>query len=52
VTPVLSKAQLLVQLKQRLPRFSGNQIKLPDGEELTPTPNQRKLINNIEKQAC
>lgn len=49
VAPVLSKAQLLVQLKQRLPRFNnGTQIVLPDGEELTPTPNQRNLINNIQ----
>lgn len=46
----LSKGQLISLLKQRLPRFSGNQVKLPDGEELTPTANQRKLINNIEEK--
>lgn len=43
-----SKAQLLSTLKQTLPRFSGNQIILPDGEELTPTANQRTMIRNIE----
>lgn len=49
VTPVLSKAQLLSLLKQRLPRFNnGNQLVLPDGEVLTPTPNQKKLIGNLE----
>lgn len=46
----LSKGQLISLLKQTLPRFSGNQIKLPDGEELTPTPNQRNLIRNIEEK--
>lgn len=47
---VPSKAQLLSALKQTLPRFSGNQIILPDGEELTPTSNQRNLIRNIEEK--
>lgn len=45
---MLSKGQLVSLLKQTLPRFSGNQIKLADGEELTPTANQRNLIRNIE----
>lgn len=49
-TAVLSKTQLLSQLKQRLPRFSGNQVKLPEGEVLTPTPNQRNLIKNLEEK--
>ena len=47
-TPVVSKAQVMAMLKQRLPLFKGNQIKTEDGEELTPTPNQRNLIENIK----
>ncbi len=46
----MSKSQLISLLKQTLPRLSNNQIRLPDGEELTPTANQRNLIRNIEEK--
>lgn len=46
----VSKAQLLSMLKQSLPKFSGNQIKTIDGEELVPTKNQRNLIASIEEK--
>lgn len=46
----VSKAQIMAQLKQRLPRMNGNTVKLPDGEELCPTLNQRNLLRNIEEK--